>query len=56
MVSTSQYMGFRAKTALTLGSGWKQYQQYQQELFKELTDKLDLETFGILEQQASHQS
>ena len=37
--------GVRAKTALTLGSGWKQYQQYQQELFKELTDKLDLENF-----------
>ncbi len=30
--------GVRAKTAQTLGSGWKTYQQYQDELFKQLTD------------------
>ena len=30
--------GVRGKTALTLGSGWKSYQQYQTELLDELTD------------------
>ena len=36
--------GVRAKTASTLGSGWKSYQQYQVELFKDLTDRLNLAT------------
>lgn len=36
--------GVRGKTALTLGAGWKSYQQYQDELFKDLTAKHDLAT------------
>jgi len=30
--------GVRPKTAQTLGSGWKSYQQYEVELFNQLTD------------------
>lgn len=37
--------GIRAKTASALGSGWKSYQQYQVELFKDLTDQHDLSTY-----------
>jgi hypothetical protein len=36
--------GVRAKTALTLGAGWKSYQQYQDELFQDFTVKHDLAT------------
>lgn len=35
--------GVRAKTALTLGAGWKSYQTYTKELFNELTAKHGME-------------
>jgi len=37
--------GVRAKTASTLGSGWKPFQLYQVELFNDLTSKHDFATY-----------